>query len=64
MPRARGRCSEEHAYAEPTGRYADFHGALRCLISDTNLDIPPDPRTDFVRVLPLRFLLRHRLRPH
>ena len=38
----------EDAYAEPTGRYADFRGALRCVIGDTNLDIPPDPQGEFL----------------
>ena len=39
--------TREDAYAEPTDRYGDFHGALRCLIEDTNLDIPPDAQTSF-----------------
>ena len=30
--------TREDAYAEPTDRYGDFHGALRCLIDDANLD--------------------------
>ncbi len=34
------------AYAEPTDRYGDFHGALRCLIADANLEIPPEPQSD------------------
>ena len=38
----------EDAYAEPTGRHADFRGALRCLIGDTDLEIPPDPRGEFL----------------
>ena len=33
--------TREDAYAEPTDRYGDFHEALRCLIKDANLDIPP-----------------------
>ena len=32
----------EDAYAEPTDRFGDFHGALRCLIQDANLEIPPE----------------------
>ena len=40
--------TREDAYAEPTGRYADFRGALRCLIGDTNLDIPPEPQGEFL----------------
>ena len=38
----------EDAFAEPTGRYADFRGALRCLIGDTDLEIPPDPQGEFL----------------
>ena len=30
----------EDAYAEPTDRYGDFHGALRCLIEDANIEVP------------------------
>ncbi len=33
--------TREDAYAEATDRYGDFHGALRCLIDDANLDVPP-----------------------
>jgi len=33
--------TREDAYAEAVDRYADFHGALRCLIDDTNLELPP-----------------------
>ena len=32
----------EDAYAEPSDRFGDFHGALRCLIRDANLDFPPE----------------------
>ena len=32
--------TREDAFAEPTDRHADFHGALRCLISDSNFDVP------------------------
>ena len=38
--------TREDAYAEPTDRYGDFHGALRCLIDDANLEIPPEPQSD------------------
>ena len=31
----------EDAYAEPTGRYSDFQGALRCLIDDANPGVRP-----------------------
>lgn len=34
--------TREDAYAEPTDRYGDFHGALRCLIDDANLEIPAE----------------------
>ena len=34
--------TDEDAYAEPTDRYGDFHGALRCLIEDANLVVPPE----------------------
>ena len=34
--------TREDAFAEPTDRYADFHGALRCVISDSNLEVPQD----------------------
>jgi hypothetical protein len=36
----------EDSYAEPTDRYGDFHGALRCLIEDANLDMPPETQAD------------------
>lgn len=32
----------EDAYAEPTDRYSNFQGALRCLIKDANLALPPE----------------------
>ena len=38
--------AREDAYAEPTNRYGDFDGALRCLIEDTNLEVPPDRQGD------------------
>jgi hypothetical protein len=31
----------EDAYAKPTDRYGDLHEALRCLIDDARLEIPP-----------------------
>ncbi len=34
--------TREDAYAEPTDRHADYQGALRCLIEDANIEIPPD----------------------
>ena len=33
--------AREDAYAEPTDRYADFHGALQCLLTDTGFELPP-----------------------
>ena len=38
--------TREDAYAEPTDRYGDFHGALRCLIDDANLEVPPESQGD------------------
>lgn len=32
----------EDSYAELTDRYSDFQGALRCLIEDANLTVPPE----------------------
>lgn len=40
--RYQARGEREDAYAEPTDRYGDFQGALRCLINDANIDIPPE----------------------
>lgn len=34
--------AREDSYAEVTGRYSDFFGALRCLIHDANLEAQPD----------------------
>jgi hypothetical protein len=34
--------TREDVFAEPTDRYGDFQEALRCLIQDANLDIPPE----------------------
>ena len=31
----------EDGYAEPTCRYSDFRGALKCLIDDVRVEIPP-----------------------
>ena len=36
------RGTREDAYAEPTDRYGDFYGALRCLIDDANLEVPSE----------------------
>lgn len=32
----------EDAYAEPTNRYADYHGALKCLLYDCRFELPRD----------------------
>ena len=37
--------TREDAYAEPTDRYGDFYGALRCLIDDANLIVPREPQS-------------------
>ena len=34
--------SREDAYAKPTDRFGDFHGALHCLIQDANLKLPSE----------------------
>ena len=34
--------TREYTYAVTTDRYGNFHGALRCLIEDANLDVPPE----------------------
>lgn len=38
--------TREDAYADPTDRYGDYQGALRCLIADANLEVPPDLQVD------------------
>ena len=40
--------TREDAYAEPTDRYGDFHGALRCLIADANLKVPQGQQDEFI----------------
>lgn len=32
----------EDAYARPTDRYADFHGAWQCLLADGGFELPPN----------------------
>ncbi len=34
----------EDAFAESTDRFADFHEAIRCLLTECGFDIPPDPQ--------------------
>ena len=36
--------TREDAYAEPTGRYVDYRGALHCLIEDVHLSVDADPQ--------------------
>lgn len=38
--------TREDAYAEPTDRYDDFHGALRCMMDDANIKAPPETQGD------------------
>jgi hypothetical protein len=32
----------EDAFAEPADRFADFQGAIRCLLTECGFDVPPD----------------------
>lgn len=43
--------TREDTYAEPTDRYADFHGAFHCLIADANLVVPQDPQGSLFEVM-------------
>ena len=36
--------AREDTYAEPTDRYGDFHGALQCMFSDMNFQVPDNPQ--------------------
>lgn len=38
----------EDAYAQPTDRYSDFHGALNCLIENCGFDVPGDEQLKFL----------------
>jgi hypothetical protein len=38
----------EDAFAEPTNRYQDFEGALRCLIQDCAFQLPPNDQTELL----------------
>jgi len=38
----------EDSYAEVTDRFADFHSALQCMLSDCNFDVPEDLQTSFL----------------
>ena len=39
--------TREDAYANPTDRYGDYRGALRCLIDDAHLTVATDPQGEF-----------------
>ena len=41
--------TREDAYAEPTDRYGDFHGALGCLLNDASFDVPPEAQIDLFK---------------
>lgn len=32
----------EDAYAEPSGHFGDFRGAIRCMLEDCGFDVPPN----------------------
>lgn len=34
----------EDTFAEPTDRFADFQGAIRCLLTECNFVVPTDPQ--------------------
>lgn len=36
----------EDWFAEPTGRYADFNGAIQCILKDCGFDVPLNPQGD------------------
>lgn len=38
--------TREDAYAEPTDRYGEYSGAIRCLIADANFEVPPKCQGD------------------
>ena len=38
--------AREDAYARPTDRYGDVHGALDCLFADANFSVPPKAQGD------------------
>lgn len=42
--------AREDSYAEPTDRYADWQGALECLMVDANIVASPDPSSDELRL--------------
>lgn len=42
--------AREDSYAEPTDRYADWQGALECLMVDANIVASPGPSSDQLRL--------------
>jgi hypothetical protein len=36
----------EDTFAEPTDRFVDFQGAIRCMLDDCGFDIPPSPQRE------------------
>ena len=38
--------TREDFYAEPTDRYGDYGGAIRCAVADCRLEVSPPPDTD------------------
>jgi hypothetical protein len=40
--RYQDRGMKEDSYAEPTDRYADFDGAITCMLDDCTFELPPD----------------------
>ncbi|MFZ3209691.1 MAG: hypothetical protein WA140_12825 [Geobacteraceae bacterium] len=39
----------EDTYAEPTDRYANFHGAIRCAITDCSFETPENPQQNLFK---------------
>jgi len=37
--------AREDTYAEPTTRFADFHQAITCMLSDCGFEVPLDPQS-------------------
>ena len=40
--------AREDTYARPSDRFADFLGAMRCLLDDCGFEIPQDSQTSFL----------------
>jgi len=34
----------EDAFAEPTDRYSDLHGAINCMLQDCGFEVPEEPQ--------------------